>query len=109
MKPRYPKILPWLAKEAGIPSDRAEALWVAALRDARRDRALAESPEYWKSAVDHLLERIAAESMVRRAAPFGWGSLMRLPASLWLHGLTTSEALFAIGVKTASSFQQRPC
>jgi len=109
MKPRYPKIFPWLAKKAGIPDDRAKALWVAALRDATRDCALVESPEYWKSAVDHLLERLAAESLVRRAAPFGWGGLLRLPARQWLLGLTTAEALFAIGLKTANSFQRRPC
>jgi len=109
MKPRYPKILPWLAKKAGIPVERAEALWVEALGDATRKSARVESPEYWRVAEARLLERIAAESLARRAAPFGWGSLMRLPARQWLHGLTTAEALLAIGVRTASSFRQRRC
>lgn len=109
MKPRYPKILPWVANKAGIPLARAEVLWNQALRHATRDCAVVESPEYWQAAVDHLLERVAAESLARRAAPFGWGSLLRLPARQWLHGLTTAEALFAIGLKTARSLQHRPC
>lgn len=66
MKPKTPMILPWLAKKAGVPDERAEALWIDALRDATRDCALVESPEYWKAAVDHLLASIAAESLLRR-------------------------------------------
>lgn len=109
MKAKYPKMLPWLAKNAGIPIARAEALWIEALRDATRECAVVESPQYWKAAVDHLLSGIAAESLDRRAAPFGMGSLIRLPARQWLHGLTTAEALFAIGMKTARSYQHRHC
>ena len=109
MKAKYPKILPWVAKKAGIPMARAEVLWNEALRDATRVCAVVESPEYWKTAVDHLLERVAAESLDRRAAPFGWGSLIRLPARQWLYGLTTAEALFAVGMRTAQNMQHRHC
>ena len=109
MKQRYPKILPWLARKASIPVARAEKLWLKALRHAAASASLIESPEYWRLAMDHLLEDIAAESLARRAAPFGWGSLIRLPARQWLHGLATAEALCAVGFRTAHDLQQRYC
>ncbi len=109
MKPKYPKILPWLAKEAGVPAAKAEALWVEALCDATRECAVVESPEYWQSAVSHLRARLATESLLRRAAPFGWGYVIRLPGNQWLHSMVTAEAMFMIGIRTASSFQQRSC
>jgi len=108
MKPMYPKLLSWQAKKASIPDDIAKALWLEALRDATTECAVIESPEYWQSAVDHLLQRISAESRARRAGPLGWGSLIRLPARQWLHGLTTIEAMFSIGLRTARSFQRCP-
>jgi hypothetical protein len=103
----YPKMLPWQARKAGIHSSAAERLWNEALRDATNECAVIESSDYWKSSVDHLLDRIATESQVRRTAPFGWGSLLRLPARLWLHELATIAAMFSIGVTTARVFQHR--
>ena len=108
MKPKYPKMLSWQARKSGIPVDIAEALWLEALRDATGECAVIESPEYWKSAVDHLLQGISTEARARHAAPFGWGSLTRLPARQWLHGLTTVEAMLSIGLRTACGFQHRP-
>ena len=108
MKPIYPKMLSWQARKADIPDDTAEAFWIEALRDATDECAVVESPEYWRSAVDHLLQRISNESLARRAAPFGWGSLARLPARQWLHGLTTVEAMFSIGLRTARDLQHHP-
>jgi hypothetical protein len=100
-------MLPWQAKKAGIPQDVARKLWIEAVRDATDECAVVESPEYWRSAVEHLLQRISAESLARRAAPCGWGSLIRLPARHWLHGLTTVEAMFSIGTRTARDLQRR--
>lgn len=108
MKPQYPKMLSWQARKAGIPDDIARTLWIDALRDATDECAVVESPEYWKSAVDHLFQHLADEARARRAAPFGWGSLARLPARQWLHGLTTVEAMFSIGLRTARGLQHRP-
>ena len=34
MGQRYPKILPWVARKAGVRGDTAEVLWMEALRDA---------------------------------------------------------------------------
>ena len=78
MNPMYPKTLSWQAKRAGIPLDTAKILWIEALRDATEECAIVESPEYWKSASDHLRRRIANEVRTRRSAPLGWGSYIRL-------------------------------
>lgn len=107
MKGKSPKILPWLAKKAGVPLPRAEELWVEAVRHATQQADIVESPEYWKSAVDHLVESIAAESLQRRAAPFGLGPLVRLPARLWLQGLDAQQAL--VTAAAARFWQQRAC
>jgi hypothetical protein len=97
MEPMYPKILPWLARKARISDYTVKVIWLEAVRDASADCFEHDSPEFWKSAVDHLLERISVESLVRHAAPFGWGSLARLPATYWLYGVATADAMFVIG------------
>lgn len=109
MHPKYPKILPWAAKRAGLPLKRAEVLWGDALRHATRKSAVVESPEYWKLAVERLIDLIAAESRKLRAMPFGFGPLVRLPAQCWLHGLAAQQALMHIAVNSAQSWQRRTC
>lgn len=54
MTPMYPQILAWLARKTGTPDEIAEGLWRKALRHATAEGTVNESPEYWKSAVDHL-------------------------------------------------------
>lgn len=66
MRQRYPKILPWVAGKAGVRGDKAEVLWMAALRDASEKCAAPESSEYWKMAVSHLLASLARRA---RTAP----------------------------------------
>ena len=92
---KNPKMLPWLAKKAGIPFARAEELWREAQRLATRNCAVVESPEYWKTATDHLRDLIAAESCTVPFAP-----LARLPVQLWLHGLAFQESLLAIATNS---------
>jgi hypothetical protein len=89
---RPPKILPWLARKAGIPVELAEALWRQATQEAGHRHARGSSA-YWKMSTDGLLEKIAAESVTRRNAPFGFGIWLRLPVRLWLHGINFTEAL----------------
>lgn len=108
MNPRYPKTLSWQAKRARIPLDTAKSLWIEAVRDATEECAIVESPEYWKSAADHLRRRVVNEVRARRSAPLGWGSYIRLPATQWFYALTTVSALIAIGARTASAVQRRP-
>jgi len=109
MKAQYPKILPWLAKKSGIPLKRSEVLWGNALRYATQKTDVVESPEYWKLAVERLIELIAAESRELRAMPFGFGPMVRLPAQLWLHGLSAQQALVNIAAGTIHWWQRRTC
>lgn len=109
MHAKYPKIMPWLAKKAGVPLERAEALWGSALRYATAKADVIESPAYWQLAVDRLVDLIAAESRELRARPFGFGPLVRLPAQLWLHGLTAQQALMNIAANSTHWWQRRTC
>lgn len=82
MSPKSPKLLPWLAKKAGISERRAEALWRDACRHAAH-RAKPESSSYFKLAIDRLRELVAAESLREDAASFGWRPWARAQHRLW--------------------------
>jgi hypothetical protein len=81
-KPKTPKILPWLARKAGISDARAAEFWRDAEQWAAR-RAETGSSTYFKLAVDRLLELAAAESLREDAASFGWRPWARAQARLW--------------------------
>ncbi|HEX8962414.1 MAG TPA: hypothetical protein VF801_05375 [Rhodocyclaceae bacterium] len=76
---RQPKMLPWLAKKAGITEHRAEVLWRAAERHAALVAPLG-TPDYCKASMDRLLELIAAEALREDQASFGLRRLSRLQA-----------------------------
>lgn len=80
--PKTPKLLPWLAKKAGIGDARAATLWHDAERWAAR-QAAPGSATYFKHAVDRLLELVAAESLRQDAASFGWRPWARAQARIW--------------------------
>ena len=63
MRPKTPKMLPWLAKSAGLPIARVEELWADAIRYATIETGWVETPEYWKCAVNRLLELLEAEAL----------------------------------------------
>lgn len=92
LKARAPMLLPWLARKAGISEHRAEILWGAALRHAAL-RCDVETPAYWKSAMDRLLELVAAESLREDAASFGWRSWSRAQARFWTAPVETLDEL----------------
>ncbi len=76
---RLPKMLPWLAKKAGITEHRAEILW----RAAERHAALIAPPgssDYCQAAMNRLVELIAAEALREDEASFGLRRLSRLQA-----------------------------
>ncbi len=77
--PKTPKLLPWLAKKAGITERRATTLWHEAERWAAH-RAPTGSSAYYQHAVDRLLELAAAESLREDAASFGWRPWARAQA-----------------------------
>ena len=101
--PDTPKVLPWLAKRAGVPFERAVELWVGARHHAAATHEPG-SPGYWETAVERLQENLAAESRSRQSAPFGLGPLVRLPASQWLQGLALQEKLVAIAANSARNW-----
>ena len=104
-KPVTPKLLPWLAKKAGISERRATALWHDADRWAAR-RATPGSSAYYKLAVDRLLELTAAESLREDAASFGWRPWARAQARLWaasMHLAQQGSALTARGWRLIGS------
>lgn len=93
MQPTTPKILPWLAHNAGIPMHRAEILWHAACRHAAHVANETETPAYWAAAMDRVLELVAAESLREDAASFGWRRWARLNERLWQAPLAVLDAL----------------
>jgi hypothetical protein len=83
--PTQPKILPWLARAAGVTPGRAEALWRRAERFAD-GLARRGTPVWTKLAMDHLRTSLDAQSATRTR---GAAALWLLPARLWL---LTAEA-----------------
>ncbi|MBP8897359.1 MAG: hypothetical protein IT510_12695 [Sulfuritalea sp.] len=88
--PKTPKILPWLAKKAGISESRAAALWHDAERWAAH-RAPTGSSLYFKLAVDHLLALALAESLRADAASFGWRPWARAQARFWAISMQAAQ------------------
>ena len=107
--PRTPKLLPWLAKKAGISERRATTLWHEAERWAKR-RASVGTSAYYKLAVDRLLELAAAESLREDAASFGWRPWARAQARCWVVSLQVAQqgsALMTRGWRLIGSVGQR--
>lgn len=92
-----PKILPWLARKAGIGEARAEELWHDAIRYATLKTGWVGTSEYWRVAVERLIELIELERapqpalsrMVRFQAQLGmlpliaWEGISLVCASAW--------------------------
>lgn len=88
--PRTPMLLPWLAKKAGITERRATSLWRDAERWAKH-RAAPGSSDYYKLAVDRLLELVAAESLREDAASFGWRPWARAQSRFWALSMQVAD------------------
>ena len=93
--PGTPKLLPWLAKKAGITERRATTLWHESERWAER-RATFGSSAYYKLAVDRLLELAATESLREDAASFGWRPWARAQARLWAVSMQVAQETSAL-------------
>ena len=66
---KAPKMLPWLARKAGISDTRAEALWAEAIVYATVRTGWVGTSEYWETAMDRLIELIECESQAPRKIP----------------------------------------
>lgn len=58
---KAPKLLPWYAHKAGVSLDRAEALWLKAVRHATGKTGWVGTSEYWGTAMEEFRRLLAAE------------------------------------------------
>ena len=73
------KMLPWLAHKAGISEERAEELWVEAVRHATDRTGTVGSSEHSKIAVDRLQELIEGEQAATQSnARWPYSLIMKL-------------------------------
>ena len=56
-----PQLLPWYARKAGVPIERAEVLWRKAVRLATDETGWVGNSEYWGAAMDHFQRLLKAE------------------------------------------------
>jgi hypothetical protein len=106
---RSPKLLPWLAKKAGISESRSLVLWREACRHAAH-RAEPESSLYFKLAVDRLVELVAAESLREDAASFGWRPWVRAQRRFWsaaVHAYESGSLLATRSIRSLTALQAR--
>ena len=59
---KAPKWLPWLVRKGDISECHAAGLWADALVSATAQTGWIGTSEYWKAAVDRVVERIELES-----------------------------------------------
>jgi hypothetical protein len=93
--PKTPKLLPWLARKAGISDRRAATLWHESERWAAH-RAVVDSSAYYKLAVDRWLELAAAESLREDAASFGWRPWARAQSRFWAISMQVAQQASAL-------------
>lgn len=65
---KTPKMLPWLARKAGISDARAAALWAEAIRHATTQTGWVGTPEYLRVANQRWKELVDVEAAAERAA-----------------------------------------
>ena len=66
---RAPKILPWIARKAGISDQRSEAMWREAVRHAARLTGLAGNPDYSRVVMERLRRLVEREKLAAAAVP----------------------------------------
>lgn len=79
---RIPKLLPWLARKAGVGERRARILWRTAEHHATLVTGESATPAHAQAAMAHLLELLEAESRREDAISFGLRHWARLNTSL---------------------------
>ena len=100
MNPNSPKLLPWLAKKAGIDAARAETLWHSASRYAS-ERADTGSSAWSRLAIDRLITLTAGESLRADIASMGWRPWARAQQRLWAATLHLIESVQLAGVRSS--------
>lgn len=78
---KAPKILPWIAKKAGISEALALKLWRRAAGEAEALTGKTEGSEYWGLAVERFLDLAAEEATLPEASP---DNLIPAPRVDWM-------------------------
>lgn len=60
---KTPKLLPWLARKAGIPTEKAAALWLEAVSEESLQAGCANDPDYYYRRVVERLQVLSARDM----------------------------------------------
>ena len=89
---KAPKLLPWYARKAGVPIDRANALWRKAVRTATAETGWVGNAEYWGATVDIFLELLDAEKNTLCTPSVE--PLLRSQHRMWNMPLTAMEDMF---------------
>ena len=90
---KSPKLLHWHARKAGVPIERAEALWRKALREATADTGWVGTSEFWGAAEARFLELLAEEQSTLCAPHVE--SFMRSQHRMGLMPLLAAEQVFS--------------
>lgn len=97
-----PKILPWLARKARVGEARAVELWEDAIRYATAKTGWVGTSEYWRVAVERLVQLLDAES--NQPAKPALSPIVRLQTRMWLLPLIAWHGASVIAAKTWSRF-----
>lgn len=107
---RPPKLLPWIARRAGISDELALKLWRRAAAEAEDRIGNANSSEYFAAAVDGFLRLVEDEACGEAAEkPVSLGWVWRYQKRMAAHSLTTSYSLFRWWDKLWRQFRSPNC
>ena len=88
---KAPKILPWIAKKAGISEELALKLWRRAASEAEHLTGKAEGSEYWGLAVERFLSHVEGEALSGPAT-----QLSQAPQLSWMWRHQTRMSLLSL-------------
>jgi hypothetical protein len=100
---RAPKLLPWYAHKAGVPLERAEALWRKAVRSATHQTGWVGTSDYWGMAMDEF-RRLLADEQATWCTPLG-APILRSQIRVWrLPLLALEDMIHAVAANWRSNF-----
>jgi hypothetical protein len=99
---KAPKILPWIARKAGISDELALKLWRRALSEAEYLTGKSEGSDYWGLAVERFLDIVEEET--GRPTQYGLAPAPRLNW-MWRHQ-TRMSLLSLMAARNAYRFWQ---
>jgi hypothetical protein len=106
---RPPKLLPWLARKAGVSDELAVKLWRRALQEAEALAGNRVSSDYHALCIDRFLNLLEVEAGGEArldASPLSW--IWRYPQRIALYTLIASVNISRIGPQFLRRQQTRP-